>query len=501
MVNRFMGMLLLLLLSATSWSSHSAEPRYRADFEQANQAAWSLLLGCAPRGAVPRNGDSALRCEIGSSAFITKQALAELGVLELWVRPENEFTSYKIAVSTSESVKLDSVWTPVSLIEQSPETPSYRAHRIAIDDVSAKFVRLDIDAYNGSVFIDDIKIDQIALAVALQKNEQKIVSNLLEQLQQDKQQAVQAESIRALASSYLAQLESQRQYLEYANGIYASITFVLATGERNKMANPLGYKTFTDVLTDTKRVASPLQQARLNSMVKPFGDLATATLSVVSGGTYAAFAEPFKSFLAATFDKSNYENSDLSRKDRKFAEQNGLAIYEKAEKFLAELEKEMQRSQELERELQNLQITVDKYRKDLDKQLRDVMQHAGLARTQENFSKVMSKDEAVRVQIYQDMRQNMVRRADNLANNKQNAELVQYLLRSNDYIDNALAFRERFNGVTAQVLTFYEQFERAISKEQNPFTDTNDKAVWEAHAVLARAYLQQSKDAFKQAYM
>ena len=45
-------------------------------------------------------------------------------------------------------------------------------------------------------------------------------------------------------------------------------------------------------------------------MVKPFGDLVTATLTVVSAGTYAAFAEPFKSFLASTFDRSNYENAD-----------------------------------------------------------------------------------------------------------------------------------------------------------------------------------------------
>ena len=128
--------------------------------------------------------------------------------------------------------------------------------------------------------------------------------------------------------------DSQRQYLEYANAIYSSITFVLASSERNKMSNPMAYASFRTILADAKRVASPLQQARLNSMVKPFGDLVTATLTVVSAGTYAAFAEPFKSFLASTFDRSNYENADLSRKDRKFAEENGLKVYEKAESFL-----------------------------------------------------------------------------------------------------------------------------------------------------------------------
>ena len=152
---------------------------------------------------------------------------------------------------------------------------------------------------------------------------------------------MQAESFRTLGKNYAAQLESQRQYLEYANAIYSSITFVLASSERNKMSNPMAYTSFRNILADTKRVASPLQQQRLNSMVKPFGDLVTATLTVVSAGAFAAFSEPFKSFLASAFDRSNYENADLSRKDRKFAEENGLKIYENAERFLGELEREL----------------------------------------------------------------------------------------------------------------------------------------------------------------
>ncbi len=99
------------------------------------------------------------------------------------------------------------------------------------------------------------------------------------------------------------------------------------------MANPMAYASFRSIVSDAKRVTTPLQQARLNSMLKPFGDLATATLNVVSGGAYSAFAEPFKSFLATSLINQSYSDAGLSRADRKFAEQNGLKIYQDAERF------------------------------------------------------------------------------------------------------------------------------------------------------------------------
>ena len=73
--------------------------------------------------------------------------------------------------------------------------------------------------------IDDVVVDRILLDTALQKNEQKIISGILDQLKQNRNYEVQAESFRTLGKNYAAQLESQRQYLEYANAIYSSITF------------------------------------------------------------------------------------------------------------------------------------------------------------------------------------------------------------------------------------------------------------------------------------
>ena len=263
----------------------------------------------------------------------------------------------------------------------------------------------------------------------------------------------------------------------------------------------MAYSSFRNIIADTKRVASPLQQARLNSMVKPFGDLATATLTVVSGGVYAAFAEPFKSFLAATFDKSNYENADLSRKDKNFAEENGLKVYEKAERFLTELEKELVQVNALETDLQVMLKNVDSFRKDLDKHVRSYIQHGGLARTQENFGRVMSKDEATRQQVMEEVGNNVTLRAQGLLNLENNTELVQYVLKTSEQLEAMQEYKERFNQITASVITYYDRFERSIAPDQNPFTDPADKASWEQHAQKARSYIKQSKEAFTKAYM
>ena len=354
---------------------------------------------------------------------------------------------------------------------------------------------------NGDLALDDISLDRILLDTALQKNEQKIISGILDQLKTNRNYEVQAESFRALGKNYAAQLESQRQYLEYANAIYSSITFVLASSERTKMSNPMAYASFRTILEDTKRVASPLQQARLNSMVKPFGDLVTATLTIVSAGTYAAFAEPFKSFLATTFDRSNYENADLSRKDRRFAEENGLKVYEKAEKFLTELEKELAQVTALDLELQLMLKNVEVFRKDLDKHLRDYLQHGGVARSQENFSKVMSKEESNRAKITGEVASNVTNKAQGYLATDNTTELVQYMLKTSEKLEGMQEFKERFNQITAQAITFYDRFDRSIAPEQNPFTDAKDKAAWEAHAKKARSYIQQSKEGFTKAYM
>lgn len=490
------------VLTSVNASAKDNELVFASDFEGNRLSQpWSWLMGCQFDGAEPHSGESALLCAEGSSSIVSKYPVSEAGLLAFWVKTQNSQTQYRINVLTSPVLKLDAPWQNVALIDVTPGTTEYLAHRVSIDDPSRQYIRLDIEAINGPISVDDLTLDKIRLDIALQKNEQKIIGGILDKLKADKNYEVQAESFRTLGKNYAVQLESQRQYLEYSNAIYSSITFVLATSERNKMSNPLGYNTFRSILTDAKRVASPIQQARLGSMVKPFGDLATATLNVVSAGAYSAFAEPFKSFLAATFDRSNYDNSNLSRSDKKFAEENGLKIYQQAERFMAEIEKELQQVTTLDNDLVSMQKNLDNFRKDLDKHLRSYLHHASIARTPENYSKVMSKDEQTRAEIIADVNANISAKAEALLASNSNAELVQYMIKTTEKMDEFQEFKERFNQITSSMLTFYDRFERSIAAEQNPFTDPSDRAIWEQHAKTARSYIRQSKEAFTKAFM
>jgi len=489
-----------LLLCFSIKPALAGELVFLSDFDQDKQSL-TVLAGCQLDSSQPKAGTSALHCQDGSSALVTRTPVAEAGLLEFWLKPESAFTSYKINILTSSSVSIGAQWQQIGLIEAPAGQDSYVAHRISIDDPGLKYIRLDVETQHGGVMLDQLSIQRILLDTALQKNEQRIMSGILDKLQTNQNYELKKEALQSLGKNYASQLETQRQYLEYANGIYSTITFVLAGSERNKMSNPMAYSSFRSILDDAKRVSSPLQQARLNSMVKPFSDLGTATLTVVSGGLYAAFAEPFKSFLATAFDKSNYDNADLNRKDRKFAEENGLKVYEKAEQFLGQLEKELVQVQQLDSDLQSMQRNVDSFRRDLDKHLRDYLQHAGLARTQENYSRVMSKEDPVRAKVAEDVSLAVSTRALTMLNSNDSTDLIQYMLKTSAQLDGMQEFKERFNQLTAAALTFYDKFDRSVAADRNPFTDAKDKAIWESHAQKARTYIKQSKEAFSTAYM
>ncbi|HEY9042660.1 MAG TPA: hypothetical protein VIN66_10790 [Rheinheimera sp.] len=495
----------IIALFFAAWLPAATAQAYPAvlqdGFEQGSEQHWRQLGDCRALLGTPRSGELALRCKPGSSVLFSNQPLSEMGVLELWVRPESDITSYRIQVLVSDLPSVNALWQPVALIEYNGGEQGYKAHRVSVDDPAKRYLRLDIEAVNGLIDIDDLQIERILLATALQKNEQRIVSGILDKLRQDQNVALQAESFRTLGVNYAAQLDMQRQYLEYANALYAGNALVLASGERNRMANPMAYASFRSIINDTKRVTTPLQQARLSSMLKPFGDLATATLNVVSGGAYSAFAEPFKSFLASSFDKSSYSDAGLSRSDRKFAEQNGLKIYQDAERFLSELEKELVQVAGLEAELLQIQSSIEDFRRHLTKQLRDTLQHASMARSQEALSRALSKDEAVRQKLMQEVAGNISLQANSYLNGGNNTELVRFVLKTSEQLEQTQSYKDQFNQITSAMLTYYDRFERSVNASQNPFTDNNDKQLWENHAQKARAYLQQSKESFNRAYL
>ena len=466
------------------------------------QKKWALMYGATFVGEQARTGEGALQLEQGEASVRSRVNLSEQGTLEFWIKTASPATQYKINILVASTQNSDGGWVQVGQIQGSNDSGEYHAKRISIDDPGKKFLRFDFEISNGQIWLDDLSVEKILLDTALQKNQEKVIAEVLGKLRDDKNYQVQADALRTLGKNYAAQIDVQRQYLEYANGIYSSVTLVLATSERGKMANPLGYQTFKGIVSDVKRVASPIQKSRMESLLKPLGDIATASLNIMTQGAYQAFAEPFKTIVATTFDRVSYENAGIDRKSRKFAEANGLKTFQKTEGFMGEVEKELNTVVALDKDLMDIQREVDRFRRDLDKHLKESLIAGGMGRGQENYNRVLSKDEATRNAALQEINNYFIVQAESYQNySSSNTEFVQFMMKATGTMEETQVFKERFNQIASSVITFYDKFDRSVAKEQNPFTDDKDRALWESHAVKVRGYIQESKAAFAKAYM
>lgn len=493
--------LLCLLFSTPSWAQRTLI--FKNSFEgDVEIKKWSLVYGAELVKENARSGSAAVLVNEGEASIRTQSQLSEQGVLDFWVKTSAPTTEYTITLRVASSQNNDTDWVQVGQVTGKNETGEYYAKRISVDDPGKKYLRIDFEVTNGQLWIDDVSVQKILLGTALQKNQQKIITEVIDKLRADKDYQVQADALRTLGKNYSAQIDVQRQYLEYANGIYSSVTLAMATSERGRMANPLAYETFKKIVDDTNLVSSPLQKARIASLLKPLGSIATNSLNVMTQGAFSAFAEPFKSIVSIAFERSNFENAGISRAARKFAEKNGLVTYEKAEGFLAEIEKEMVMLAALDKDLQDIQRELDKYRKDLSKHLQDSLIAGGLGRGQENYNRVLSKDETVRNQALQEITNYFMLQAESYQNHSSsNTDFVQFMMRATRNMEETQVYKDRFNQIASSVITYYDKFERSVAKEQNPFSDEKDKKVWEMQASKVRGYLQESKQAFTKAYM
>lgn len=464
--------------------------------------AWALMYGAELTPDQGRTGPGALHINAEEASIRTRESLNEQGLLELWVKTSSPATRYRINVLVSASQNDDAGWTNVGQISGNNDTSDYHAKRISIDDPGKKYLRIDVETENGDLWIDDVRVEKILLDTALQKNQQKIITEVLDKLRDDKNYQVQADELRTLGKHYAEQIDVQRQYLEYANGIYSSVTLVLATSERGKMANPLAYQTFKGVVGDVGRVASPLQRARMESLLKPLGNAATTALNVMTYGAFSAFAEPFKTIVATAFEKSAYENADLDRSTRKFAEKNGLTTYNTTENFLSEIEKEIKVVTALDSDLLEIKRSLEKYRNELDKHLRESLIAGGLGRGQENYNRITSKDQTTRNAALKEIDDYFLVQAESFQNHSSsNTQFVRFMMNATRNIEETQMFKDRFNEIAASVITFYDTFDRSIAADQNPFSNDADRAIWENNAKKVRAYIQESKAAFRKAYL
>ena len=151
--------------------------------------------------------------------------------------------------------------------------------------------------------------------------------------------------------------------------------------------------------------------------------------------------------------------------------------------------------------MQAMQKSLEQFRLGLDKQLRDTLQHASMARSQETISRALSKDETVRQKLMMEVAGNITLKASSYLHDGNNTELVRFVLKTSEQLEQTQLVKDQFNHITSAMLTYYDRFERSVAEAQNPFTDNADKQIWEKHAKQARTYLQQSKQSFHRAYL
>jgi hypothetical protein len=462
----------------------------------------TLVYGASLAPGEGRDGGTAIRADEGEASLRSQTRVAEAGDLDLWIRTSGPQTRYALTVLAGESQNKDSGWVPVARFSGSNEGSEYRARRLSVDDAGEKFLRIDIETEGGTLLIDDVSIQRILLDKALGRQQEKILGNVMEKLRDDRSYQVQADELRALGKTYIDQIDAQRQYLAYANGLFASVTLAQATAERGRMANPLGYQSFEDIVHDTRRVATPLQKARMDSLLRLLGDVGTGALNVMTHGLFGAFAEPFKTIVATAFDKASYSSADLDRKARKFAEEYGLEVFSETDTFLDQIERELVTSNKLDGDLVDLRKRLDKFRKDLEAHLTQSMIAGGLGRGQQNFDRITSKDSEVRQAALDEIGRFFQTQADSYRNrSSSDARFVQFMMTASSHIEQTRRFKERFNDIAASMLTFYDSFERSVAASQNPFRDETDRAVWEAKAASVRSSLAESRAAFMKAYL
>ena len=72
------------------------------------------------------------------------------------------------------------------------------------------------------------------------------------------------------------------------------------------------------------------------------------------------------------------------------------------------------------------------------------------------------------------MNANISAKAEALLASNSNAELVQYMIKTTEKMDEFQEFKERFNQITSAMLTFYDRFERSIAAEQKGASSGGD---------------------------
>ena len=160
---------------------------FKNGFEsEADHKKWSLIYGSKFVTEQTRTGTGALQIEQGEASVRSRINLSEQGTLEFWIKTSSPATQYKINVLVAANQNVDSGWVQVGQILGNNDSAEYHAKRISIDDPGKKYLRLDFEITNGQVWVDDVSVEKILLDTALQKNQEKVIAEVLGKLRDDK---------------------------------------------------------------------------------------------------------------------------------------------------------------------------------------------------------------------------------------------------------------------------------------------------------------------------
>lgn len=109
--------------------------------------------------------------------------------------------------------------------------------------------------------------------------------------------------------------------------------------------------------------------------------------------------------------------------------------------------------------------------------------------------------EQVREALKEEVAGNIRLKANSYLDEGNNTELVRFVLKTSEQLEQTQSYKDQFNQIASAMLTYYDKFERSVNSSQNPCTEPADKQIWENHAQKARNYLQQSKESFNKAYL
>lgn len=488
------GLVLVLGCLVAFGTQAQGASQYEANFSNAEPQRWTgeFELRADPEGG-GKNSFS-LACRHGSDCtLVSSGKVQDPGMLEVQVRTESKSVRVQVSVSTARS--LNEPWSEKSRTEvQVGKT--YTPVHLAIDDVGAHFVKLHLSAANPGLLIDSISIARISFEALTSVAASESTRKMLDAYVNNSDNQALANSLRDTGRDYVAQIDTQATNIARVKAILATFSLADVVDARMRMANPIAYKGFRENVETARQVASPMQQLRLNSLLKPLGDIATGVTNVITGGVYSAIAEPLKSTFAVILDETAWGNRDIGRSVRKDlsgdkARDSFMAMSEMMDQFSSELA--------VVEALSTTRGQVSTQGRELVTEFEDgLKRYLGIVTTpgSPQYASVFLSDD----HRAKDSARAEIRKFFDKAASGGTPLVLQLSIQAGDKLRAASDSVSRYESFRANAKSYYSQLRASLAPSRNPFVRKADREEWEALAATTRVKLKVAEAAFDEAF-